>query len=143
MITTTTARRTRSAKSPFIVTTLVIDALLMIIIGLWCRFDPEGFAKWANWPPHEHFLHDAGVFQIAIGLMLLAATVWRDVVAVTLAGFIFANGFHALNHIQDRADGGHASDPVLLLSFAALSTVALVVHLRRQRPHASQAEGQR
>lgn len=44
----------------------------MLGIGIWCRIDPAGFAEWANWPEHEHFLHDAGVFQIGIGLMMIA-----------------------------------------------------------------------
>jgi hypothetical protein len=47
---------------------------MMVGIGAWCRFDPAGFAEWANWPAHDHFLHDACVFQLAVGPMM-ASTV--------------------------------------------------------------------
>jgi hypothetical protein len=106
-------------------------AAMMIVIGLWCRLDPAGFAAWANWPNHEHFLHDAGVFQIAIGLMMACALWWRDVLAVVLAGFLFTNLFHALNHYLDRADGGRGTDTWFLLAFAALAGVALVLRRRQ------------
>lgn len=120
-------------KRRFVPSIALIGAASMIATGAWCRFDPAGFARWANWPNHEHFLHDAGVFQIAIGLMLLAAVAWRDVIAVTLSGFTFTNAFHALNHYQDRDQGGNASDPFALLTFAILGGAALLVHLRRRR----------
>jgi len=115
-----------------VVVGVLVGAASMIGVGAWCRFDPVGFAAWANWPVHEHFLHDAGVFQIAIGMMMIAALVWRDVVAVALAGFVFTNVAHAYNHDQDRAAGGHASDPVYLLGFAVLGGGALLVHVRRR-----------
>lgn len=108
---------------------IVAGAATMISIGLWCLLDPGGFAQWANWPVHEHFLHDAGVFQIVIGMMVLAALVIRDVIVLTLAGFVLTNGLHALNHFLDRASGGHASDPLLLLTFAALGIAGLVLRL--------------
>ncbi|WP_280293661.1 hypothetical protein [Nocardia abscessus] len=72
-------------KRSVTVVTLVAGAS-MLGIGIWCRIDPAGFAEWANWPEHEHFLHDAGVFQIGIGLMMIAALAWRDVVSVVLGG---------------------------------------------------------
>jgi predicted anti-sigma-YlaC factor YlaD len=108
-----------------------IGAAMMIGIGLWCRLDPAGFAEWANWPNHAHFLHDAGVFQIAIGLMMLTALWWRDVLTVVLVGFGFTNLFHAANHYLDRASGGHGSDAWFLLAFAVLAGVALVARRRQ------------
>lgn len=109
----------------------LLGAAMMIVIGLWCRLDPAGFAAWANWPNHAHFLHDAGVFQIAIGLMMVCALWWRDVLAVVLAGFLFTNLFHALNHYLDRADGGRGTDTWFLLAFAVLAGVALVLRRRQ------------
>lgn len=108
-------------------------AALMIGIGAWCRFDPAGFARWANWPQHEHFLHDAGVFQMAIGVMMLSALWWRDVLTVVLAGFAFTNLCHALNHYLDRADGGRGSDPWVLLLIALVAVAGLAVRLRQLR----------
>ncbi|NYI97108.1 putative anti-sigma-YlaC factor YlaD [Streptomonospora nanhaiensis] len=117
----------------FVAGVVLAGAAAMAAVGAWCRVDPAGFAQWAGWPEHEHFLHDAGVFQIAIGLMMAAAVWWRDVVAVALAGFVFTNAFHALNHHLDREQGGHASDPLILLAFALVGGCALAVHLRRRR----------
>ena len=109
----------------------VLGAAMMIGIGLWCRLDPAGFAEWANWPNHEHFLHDAGVFQIAIGLMMLTALWSRDVLTVVLVGFGVTNLLHAANHHLDRADGGHGSDTWFLLAFAVLAGVGLVARRRQ------------
>jgi predicted anti-sigma-YlaC factor YlaD len=109
----------------------IVGAAMMIVVGLWCRLDPAGFAAWANWPEHEHFLHDAGVFQLAIGVMMLTALWWRDALTVVLVGFLLTNVLHALNHYLDRADGGRGSDTWFLLAFAALSAVALTMRRRQ------------
>lgn len=117
----------------FVTGVVVFGAALMIGVGTWCRIDPAGFADWANWPRHEHFLHDAGVFQIAIGVMMVSALWWRDVVTVVLVGFLVTNALHAVNHYQDRADGGHSSDPWFLLVFAIIAAAGLVVRVRQLR----------
>jgi len=117
----------------FVVGVTLVGATMMVVLGAWCRLDPVGFAEWSNWPVHEHFLHDAGVFQMAIGLMMALAVWWRDVIAVVLAGFLFTNLFHALNHYLDRADGGHDSDTWLLAGIAILAAAGLTVRLRSLR----------
>ncbi|WP_026925089.1 hypothetical protein [Glycomyces arizonensis] len=112
---------------------VVIAALSMLVTGVWAWLAPERFAAWANWPNHVHFLHDAGVFQMGIGLMMLAALWWRDAVAVVLAGFVFTNTFHALNHAIDLDLGGNASDAWILLVLSAIGTLGLAVRLRALR----------
>ncbi|WP_067177688.1 hypothetical protein [Microtetraspora niveoalba] len=112
---------------------VVLAALSMLATGWWARLDPAGFAAWANWPNHVHFLHDAGVFQIGIGLMMLLALWWRDVITLVLAGFIFTNTFHALNHALDLEMGGKASDPWVLSAVSALAVPGLVMRLRSVR----------
>ncbi|NUW46084.1 hypothetical protein [Nonomuraea rhodomycinica] len=111
-------------------TALVLAAASMLVTGVWARVAPAGFAAWAGWPNHVHFLHDAGVFQIGIGLMLVCALRWRDVVTLVLAGFVFTNTFHAVNHATDLDLGGRASDPWLLLAFSLVGTAGLVARLR-------------
>jgi hypothetical protein len=117
----------------FVSAVVVVGALMMVVLGAWCRFEPVGFARWANWPVHEHFLRDAGVFQIAIGLMMASALRWRDAVTVVLVGFLVTNLLHAVNHLQDRADGGRGSDPLVLLAVAALAAAGLADRLRQLR----------
>ncbi|MGP3958467.1 hypothetical protein ACTWPT_20865 [Nonomuraea sp. 3N208] len=117
----------------FVKIAVVVGAAMMLAAGVWMRIDPASFAEWAGWPNHVHFLHDAGVFQIGIGLMMLGALWWRDVIAVVLAGFLFTNTFHAINHLQDQAMGGRASDWWVLGLFSLLTGVALVLRLRALR----------
>lgn len=116
----------------FVTAVTLVAAASMLGIGTWCRVDPVGFAEWANWPDHEHFLHDAGVFQIGIGLMMIAALVWRDVLAVVLGGFVVTNTMHAFNHAVDEG-GGHASDVWQLLVFSVFAAAALTLRLRELR----------
>ncbi|MGW3343137.1 hypothetical protein ACWDA3_07505 [Nonomuraea rubra] len=114
----------------FVKITVVVAAATMLVTGVWMRIDPASFAEWANWPNHEHFLHDAGVFQIGIGMMMVCALWWRDVLAVVLAGYVFTNSFHAVNHVLDRHLGGSDDDWWQLGLFSVLAAVALVLRLR-------------
>lgn len=115
---------------------VVLGAATMLAAGVWGRADPASFARFTGWPNHEHFLHDAGVFQIGIGLMMLSALWWRDVIAVVLAGFWVTSGLHAHNHAVDLDLGGNRTDPWLLAGLAVLGLVAWVArvrHLRRDK----------
>ncbi|MEU7893204.1 hypothetical protein AB0B45_10070 [Nonomuraea sp. NPDC049152] len=116
---------------PLVKAAVVLAALPMLAAGGWARLDPAGFARFTNWPNHEHFLHDAGVFQLGIGVMMLCALWWRDVVALVLAGFVFTNTFHAVNHALDLAEGGNASDPWTLLAISVVAAAGLWLRLRR------------
>lgn len=116
---------------------VVVAALSMLILGVWMRIDPASFARWANWPNHVHFLHDAGVFQIGIAMTMLFALWWPDVISVVLAGYLVANTLHAINHALDR-DGGRPSDWWQLGVFSVLAVVGLVVRL--QQIHGKRAE---
>lgn len=113
-----------------VTTAVIVAALSMLAFGAWSWLDPDGFAAWAGWPNHVHFLHDAGAFQMGIGMMMIWALRWRDAVAVVLAGFVFTNTFHAYNHAMDLDMGGHDSDPWLLLALSAIAAVGLALRLR-------------
>ena len=80
-------------------------------------------------PRHTHFVHDAGAFQLGIGLTLVLAVAWRDGLALALAGFLVANTTHAVNHAVDLDLGGHSSDPWGLAALSLLTAAALVVRL--------------
>jgi hypothetical protein len=116
-----------------VVAAVLLAALMMLVAGAWCWLDPASFAAATNWPEHEHFLHDAGAFQLGIGVMLLAALWWRDVLAVVLLGAAFTNGLHAVNHVMDLDLGGRPSDPWLIGAVALGALAGLVVRLRALR----------
>ncbi|GAA3108587.1 hypothetical protein GCM10010464_84340 [Pseudonocardia yunnanensis] len=127
-------RRGTSVADRLVVGVVVLVALGMLAAGIWCWVAPASFAAFTNWPEHEHFLHDAGVFQMGIGVMLLGALWWRDVIIVVLVGAVFTNALHALNHALDLDLGGRGSDPWLLGIVALLALAALVVRIRSLRP---------
>ena len=69
----------RSRPTRFVQAATVVAALSTLVPGVWMRIDPASFARLANFPVHdEHFLRDAGVFQIGIGLMMLGTLRYRD-----------------------------------------------------------------
>jgi hypothetical protein len=128
-----------SGQMRFVQIVVVVAALSMLITGVWMRIDPASFARWANWPNHVHFLHDAGAFQIGIGMTMLFALWWRDVIAVVLAGFVVANTLHAINHFFDR-DGGSPPDWWQLGVFSLLAAVGLGVRLRQLRTNSIRSD---
>ncbi len=101
----------------------------MLVFGFWAWLAPRSFADLTNFPVHVHFLHDAGVFQIGIGVMLLTALRWRDALTVVLIGFLTANTLHAVNHAVDLDQGGHLGDVLGLAGLSVIAAVALYLHL--------------
>ena len=104
----------------------------MTVLGVWAYAAPRSFADFIDFAPfNEHLIHDAGAFQIGIGVALLAALVERRAVVVALAGFVVASGLHTWSHWSDHHLGGHGSDVLTLglltaVALAALLTVVLV-----------------
>ncbi|MET7333507.1 hypothetical protein [Nonomuraea sp. NPDC005650] len=122
----------------FVQVAVVVGALTMLVFGVWMRIDPAGFAVFARFPNHVHFLHDAGVFQIGIGLMMLSALVWHDVLSIVLVGFFVTNTLHAVNHAADLDLGGSPNNWWQLGLVSLLALAGLVVH-RRQLSRRSRA----
>jgi len=122
----------------YVVTVMVVAGLEMLVAGVWAWLAPRSFARAVDFPHHEHFLHDLGVFQIGIGVALLVALVWRDARAVVLTSFLVANTLHALNHALDRHLGGHTSDAYVLGVLSLLTGAALVLRVRQLRPLGAQ-----
>jgi hypothetical protein len=75
----------------------MLAGLFMTAAGVAALLAPSWFADAAGFPRHTHFVHDAGAFQLGIGFTLLLALVWRDGLALVLAGFLVANTTHAIN----------------------------------------------
>jgi uncharacterized membrane protein len=123
----------RPAASLFVRVVVAVIGVTMIVLGLWGWLAPESFAELVNFPVHVHFLHDAGVFQIGIGVGLLAALAVRDALVVVLVGFLVANTLHAINHGIDLPLGGHVGDMPALAGFSVLAAVALYLRVRQLR----------
>jgi PPOX class probable F420-dependent enzyme len=101
----------------------------MTTAGVAALLAPSWFADTAGFPRHTHFVHDAGAFQLGIGITLLLALIWHDGLALALAGFLVANTTHAINHAVDLDQGGHRGDAWGLAALSLLTAAALVVRL--------------
>lgn len=112
---------------------VLLGAVAFLVPGVWSFGWPRSFHETVAMfdPFNLHLFHDLGAFQIGIGVALLAALVWRDAVAVALAGATTGAMIHAVSHVMDRHLGGRASDPYLLSLLALVLLVALVLRLRR------------
>jgi PPOX class probable F420-dependent enzyme len=115
----------------YVTAAILLAAVFMLGAGVWALVDPASFADAVKFPANEHFVHDAGAFQVGIGLILALALIWRDPPAVVLAGFVASNTVHALNHGIDLDIGGRDSDPWLLAVLSIVTGVALVLRLRQ------------
>ena len=124
------------AASGFVRAAAGVFGATTVGLGLWAWLAPASFAAFVDFPLHVHFLHDAGVFQIGIGVGLLAALAVRDALVVVLTGFLVANSLHALNHGTDLPLGGHVGDLPALAGFSLLAAVALYLRVRQLRGRA-------
>jgi PPOX class probable F420-dependent enzyme len=115
----------------FVTVVILLSVVFMLGAGVWAVVDPASFADAVKFPANEHFVHDAGAFQVGIGLTLALALIWRDPPAVVLAGFVAGNTVHAFNHGIDLDIGGRDSDPWLLGLLSIVTGVALVLRLRQ------------
>jgi hypothetical protein len=111
----------------------VLCAASMLVFGVWAFFAPVSFIDYVNYAPYnEHLTHDAGAFQIGIGVGLIAALLWNDALGAALVGFVVASGLHSWSHFTDRHLGGHGSDVPLLGLMTLLGVVAVVLLTRRK-----------
>jgi hypothetical protein len=135
--TSTTAATTRRLGQLYVATILAVTGAGMLVAGIWAGAAPRSFARFVDFPYHEHFLHDLGAFQIGIGVTLLGALAWRDAPTVALAGFLVANTLHAVSHAIDLDLGGHPGDPYAIGAVSLLAAAALVLRVRQRRTRTS------
>jgi hypothetical protein len=103
----------------------------MAVVGVWCLAAPESFAEFAGFPPHVHFVHDIGAFQLGLAAGLLLALIWVDALATVLAGFLLANTIHTVNHVVDLDHGGSTAQVWVLGVVSVAVAVALGLRLRQ------------
>jgi PPOX class probable F420-dependent enzyme len=114
----------------YLVTVTAVVGAITAGAGVWCLVDPDGFADFVGFAPHEHFLHDIGAFQLGLGVTLLLALIWADALATALAGFIVANTVHVVNHVLDLDLGGSTAQAWLLGAVSVALIGAFVLRLR-------------
>jgi PPOX class probable F420-dependent enzyme len=112
-------------------TVAALLGLLSAAAGGWALGWPASFSDFVNFPPHRHFVHDVGAFQLGIGVTLLLATIWADALMVALAGYLVGAVAHTINHLVDTDQGGNAAQTWLIALFALLAGVALVGRWRQ------------
>ena len=120
----------RVAGHAFVTVVTALSGLFMLVTGVGAVGWPSEFAELVRFEANEHFVHDAGAFQIGLGVGLLLALVWRDALATTLAGFLAGNTVHAYNHVIDLDLGGRGTDAWLLGTLSVLLALALWLRLR-------------
>jgi hypothetical protein len=96
----------RTAGGGFVLAITLLAGSSMLAAGVWALASPQAFAEFAGFPSSPHFIHDAGAFQVGIGVTLLLALAWRDGPALALAGFLAANTVHAATRATARRLGG-------------------------------------
>ena len=110
-----------------------IVGLFYLLSGGWAFLLPSSFyVTVATFPPYNlHLLHDAGAFQVGLGVALVGAAVAGRWLAPVVMGALAGSLLHLLAHLIDINLGGHpATDlPSLALIIAAL-VVALVLEMR-------------
>ncbi len=129
--TTTQSRPAPDRGHGYVGTVTALAGVFMIAAGIWALAAPASFAEAANFTGGEHFVHDAGAFQVGIGATLLLALGWSDGRALALAGFLISNTIHAGNHAVDLDMGGHGWDPWGLAALSLVTAAALLVRLRQ------------
>jgi hypothetical protein len=122
-------------RQPVLVAATLVCAASMLGLGAWAFLGPESFSRFIDYAPYNrHLLHDAGAFQLGIGVSVLLALFWTDSLLVALTGFAVASAPHTVSHAVDRQIGGHASDVPSLGLLTVIALVAIAEHLRRSRP---------
>ncbi len=107
-----------------------------LVTGAWAFLAPMSFfSAVATFAPlNIHLLHDAGAFQVGLGLALMVPVALRAPLRAPLIAVLGASVLHVLAHVEDMRLGGHPTTdlPVLTLICIALAA-ALVVEMRAHR----------
>ena len=100
-----------------------------VVFGLWALLEPSAFyGQIAGFPPYNvHFLHDAGAFQVGLGLALLLVVAMRDPVLAVALAVGAASLLHVVAHIVDVNLGGRPARDITALAIltAVLAAVAV------------------
>ena len=116
-----------------VLVTCAILGMITLALGIWAFVAPMSFFEvLAPFEPYNrHFLHDAGVLQIGVGVAMLLAAAQRSPVEVALGGFIAFEALHVVSHVIDRDLGGRPAFDIPALTLLAIAGVAALISGRR------------
>jgi uncharacterized membrane protein len=129
---TTTLTPRRQAGSRTARAIALAAGAFYIVAGLWAFLAPDSFfGVIAPFPPFSrHLFHDLGAFQVGLGLTLVLGAIARGALMPALLAVLAATLLHLASHLEDRALGGHSSDPLSLALLCALLAAAVVLERR-------------
>ena len=101
-----------------------VIGVFYLVTGAWALLAPMSFfSAVATFAPFNvHLLHDAGAFQVGLGLALTVPIALKAPVRASLIAVLGASVLHVLAHVEDIRLGGHPTTdlPVLALICVAL-----------------------
>jgi hypothetical protein len=118
---------------------LVFMGVPPVLIGLWAGFAPRGFydafpgagRAWVapDGPFNEHLVRDAGVLNLALAVVTIAAAVWltRPLVRATAWAWLAYSVPHLVYHVLHRGALARPDQVSSLASLALLPVLALAV----------------
>src|SRR5215216_6677925 len=99
-------------RQPVLVAAVLICAASMLGLGAWAFLAPHSFADFIDYPPYNrHLIHDAGTFQLGIGVTTLLALLWPDGLLAALTGFAVASALHTVSHWTEASAAAAATCP--------------------------------
>lgn len=100
-----------------------------VLVGLWAFLDPASFYSLVATfqPSNVHFLHDAGAFQVGLGLALVLPAVLGRGLRPALLAVLAASLLHFVAHIEDVRLGGHPATDFTVLGLVCLALVAALI----------------
>src|SRR5207244_4301846 len=106
---------------------MIVVGVYYLVFGFWAMLAPSSFfVQIATFAPfNTHFLHDAGAFQIGLGLALMLVVTMRDAVAAVALAVGIATLLHTIAHAVDSHLGGRPGRDITAL--ALVSAVLLIV----------------
>ena len=110
---------------------LVVIGVYYLIFGVWALAQPASFyGQIASFSPFNvHFLHDAGAFQIGLGLALILVVVLSDPILAVVLAVGAASLLHVVAHVVDVNLGGQPARDIAAL--ATLTGVLSIVAVAR------------
>src|SRR5260370_26106222 len=107
-----------------------------VVTGGWALLAPVSFfSAVATFSPlNIHLLHDAGAFQVGLGLALTVSVALRAPLRAPLIAVLGASVLHVMAHVEDIRLGGHPTTDLPVLSFICVAlAIAIFVAARPNR----------